>query len=417
MVAVIHSGDLTELLDRADAHGSVRRFTLSWRRIEWRGGSSHLCLLVYEDQVRWLGRANPGNNITTLERRIEVVDIEEVEPLPLPEIIVRLPAALQEHFRPGVLPAATGEATVDVLRELLPHHGPLITRLNTPYRRSRPTGRRDLPLEEQRDGTGLVLEFSGVGRSAVRDWRADPQAPSFLAGVQEQRFVSEETLIDHDVARFPGLVERLNAHVDWRVFRNRNSSVFVLNANQEPLEQVTGTDLIYWHEEHQSFVLVQYKRMKREAPDGGASSLGYRPDAQMNDEIARMREIDLSFGSSADGSFRLYDRPCWIKLCDPTAAFENPRALIKGMYFTREHFEELLTTVPRGPKGGVRIGYATAARHINNTMFADLVRDAWVGTRGTGTTELGQLISQTLADRRALVFGAGLRASRQRSRR
>lgn len=408
MVAVIHGEDLTELLDIADLHGRARRLTIPWPRRAWAGTESHLCLLVYEEEVRWLGRAIAGNAITTWDRRIEIVDIEPIPSLPLAEVRAQLPPKVQEYFRTGLLPEGTGVATVAALRALLPEYAPLINRLNAPYRRSRPFGRRGLLLDEQRDATGLVLDISGVRRDVLRDWRPDPQAPSFLAGVEQQRYVSEETLIDHDVARFPGLAEQAGGHVDWRVFGNRNTTVFVMNANMEPLERSTGVDLVYYNETHRSFVLVQYKRMRRESADGGESTLAYRPDKQMVDELARMREVDQVFGTSTDGGFRLSSKPCWVKLCNPSAASEDPRALIKGLYLAREHFEEVVTTAVKGPRGGVRIGYANAGRHVNNTLFTELVRDAWIGTRGTGTDELAQLIAEILASRKAVVFGSGL---------
>lgn len=59
----------------------------------------------------------------------------------------------------------------------------------------------------------------------------------------------------------------------------------------------------------------------------------------------------------------------WFKLCDPDPAIEDPTALIKGMYFALDHFEELLAT-QRGPRDGIRIGYDDVDRYFSNTMFS-----------------------------------------------
>lgn len=116
-----------------------------------------------------------------------------------------------------------------------------------------------------------------------------------------------------------------------------------------------------------------------------------------------MRAVDERFGS-ADGEFRLYSQACWLKLCDPSPTVSDPARLVKGMYLARTHFEELLATC-HGPRGGVRLGYDNVARHLDNTMFTDLVEHGWIGTRGTGTRELGEVVRSVLEAGSSVTIG------------
>jgi hypothetical protein len=69
-------------------------------------------------------------------------------------------------------------------------------------------------------------------------------------------------------------IERPNGMVH---FSRGAERLTVLNVNRRPLEQLTGADLIYHNETHDSFVLVQYKTMSREEDDGKTRLVYGRP--------------------------------------------------------------------------------------------------------------------------------------------
>src|SRR5690606_25462721 len=98
---------------------------------------------------------------------------------------------------------------------------------------------------------------------------------------------------------------------------------------------------------------------------------------------------------------------CWFKFCDPGAHVDGATELVKGMYIALDHAVELLSTSP-GPRRGQRLGYENVGRYINNTLFVQLVKDGWIGTRGTGTDDLEVVIKNVLRSRRALVLGVQL---------
>jgi hypothetical protein len=401
MVAIIDSGDISDVLWRLFLRGERDMYTVAWRRSEWEGAKSHLALLLNdEDTVAWLGRARGRKNVSDRDRRVEILEIEDFPGPKLDALRVWVPNRHVKSVQLGVLPDATGRAVVRALVERYPHWAETIGRLEQPERFVLPDGQRGRLFNEQRDGIGLVLEIGGLDRDVLREWSPDSAAsPSFLAGVRPPS-VSEQQLLNHDVGRFPDLVEELNAEVDWRVFENDRRRMFVMNANMEPVEETLGVDVVYYNETFKSFVLVQYKRMVSD----GSHKLWYRPDGHLASELKKMQVVDEEYGSK-DGDFRLFGKATWLKLCNPDARPDDPRELIKGMYLAREHFVELMNTC-RGPRGGVRMGYENVPRHINNTTFTQLVKDGWIGTRGSGTVELRKIIRTVLESRRALVLGA-----------
>ncbi|WP_432198789.1 hypothetical protein [Streptomyces sp. bgisy027] len=68
------------------------------------------------------------------------------------------------------------------------------------------------------------------------------------------------------------------------------------------------------------------------------------------------------------------------------------------LYLTREHFQELLQHPEAlGPSGGTRIVEESVPRYLNNTTFTTLLRDGWIGTRGTGWDYVIDLIRESLS--------------------
>jgi hypothetical protein len=177
-----------------------------------------------------------------------------------------------------------------------------------------------------------------------------------------------------------------------------------MNANNKGPEATLGVDVIYYHEERKAFVLVQYKKMRKE---GRANRLSYRPDTRLAGQLERMRKLDER-SAGIVGDFPLLSTPCWLKLCDPSPKVDRLDEWIRGMYLAREYFEELLEG-RKGLRGGVRLGYDNVPRHVTNTLFVDLVRDGWIGTRGTATDEVMTAVRESLAADRAVMLGVQTR--------
>jgi hypothetical protein len=148
-----------------------------------------------------------------------------------------------------------------------------------------------------------------------------------------------------------------------------------------------GVDLIYYQETRASLTLVQYKAMERDSDDWY-----YRPasDGHIAEQLDRMRAVDEKCLLSAlpGDDYRLSAAPCWIKLCRSENVIPRTDELIRGMYLTRAYFERLKDdpeTPCRGERGAVRFSYGTVPRYLDNTTFAQLVADGWIGSSGTAT--------------------------------
>ena len=99
----------------------------------------------------------------------------------------------------------------------------------------------------------------------VLRWMPASEAPprSFLAGLPGA-VLREDAMIVADFSQIPGFEAVKDTQFAAKEFvdpRDSNSRLMVLMANRLPLEQQTGADLIYYHERHKAFVMVQYKAM------------------------------------------------------------------------------------------------------------------------------------------------------------
>jgi hypothetical protein len=306
--------------------------------------------------------------------------------------------------RIGILPEHGGQAVVRAIIEMRPHEAGLIRSLQRPLDVRFPRGAAGELLNQERDGLGLLLGLAGVGRQVLRSWSSSQAGIPFLDGLPE-RSIMEDHLIVHDTERFGSWLPRETGHVAWRSFTDGRNKIFVMNANRTAVEHTLGVDVVYWNEQRSSFVLVQYKKMRRESDEpAGPTHLEYRPDHNLSGELERMRQVDAQCRPQP-GDFRLLSTPCWFKLCDPSGHVGDPTDLIKGMYFAREHFEELMQTC-RGPRGGTVITYENSTRHLSNTLFIELVRDGWIGSSGSASDQIRDLVRESISTGHAVLFGA-----------
>jgi hypothetical protein len=405
LVAIIDGEDLGDRLEQNTIFGDTITFSQAWRRPEWEGGKAHLALVTADGEVRLLGRAQGGAHITTVDRIVRVTEAQHIESIPIDEIRRVLPHRHQRIMdRIGILPEAGGQAVVRVIVEMRPYAADMIRGLQRPSDVRFPRGAAGELLNQERDGLGLLLGLAGVGRQVIRTWSSTQTGVPFLEGLPD-RSILEDHLIVHDTERFGSWVPRESGHVSWRSFTDGRRRIFVMNANRTAVEHTLGVDVVYWNEQQSSFVLVQYKKMRKEGNDNeGTTRLEYRPDRNLGSELERMRQVDARCAPQP-GDFRLLSTPCWLKLCNPSGRVGDASDLIKGMYFAREHFEELIRTF-RGPRGGTVITYENSTRHLSNTLFIELVQDGWIGSSGSASDQIRDLVRESISTGHSVLFGA-----------
>jgi hypothetical protein len=162
-------------------------------------------------------------------------------------------------------------------------------------------------------------------------------------------------------------------------------------------------DLIYRHIEADTTVLVQYKRMRQD----GNGDWFYRPDAQLEKELARMRKVDRQLSTDdSPQTWRLYPHGCLLKLVRQPKEFD-PRSdrLLSGIYLPLEYLDKLLADDSTlTDKGARRLGYDTIDRYLTNGLFVALVRQGWIGTRGLTTKAVAALIDAAVSAGRSVLL-------------
>lgn len=179
----------------------------------------------------------------------------------------------------------------------------------------------------------------------------------------------------------------------------------MLLANRLPLEELTGTDLIYFNELHRSFVMVQYKAMEH---DGGGAHFRL-PNEGLDKEIGRMQAIEAQLKAvpvrDTKENYRLHSGTFYIKICTRSQFNPDDIKLFPGMYFPLDHWLRLASDPTlTGPREGRLVTYENAGRYIENDFFIKLVASAWIGSHAEQSSVLEVAIRNTLEAGRAVAL-------------
>ena len=148
-------------------------------------------------------------------------------------------------------------------------------------------------------------------------------------------------MIFNDLVNIPGFDLIRTSKYSSSVFENDKTRLTVLLANRLPLEELLGTDLIYFNEDFKCFIMVQYKVMEKEN-----ENYVYRvPNDQLTEEIARMDSILASLTNIESKNniddFRISKEPFFIKIC-PRIEFDPDKlGLSSGMYLPLNYLKLL----------------------------------------------------------------------------
>jgi hypothetical protein len=389
-------------------------------------------------EADYIGISQKGRLTATDEVTLAVSNLVPVKGLSVEAIRKKLPPRLSFRFSPpleGVY--CPGPRVWESVLSLLAGQrgvGPRIQDLRHIIDESE---RRRLGYEGgievfERDAVASALQTWGgpslrkrMLRGIVPD-RLNPTAP-FLSSIRDVS-VPEDLQIVHDQVTFPGLEVARPAIVGSLTLTNRDRTEYltILNCNRQPLEQTLGVDLIYYNHVFDSFVLVQYKLMKRRSFTEGYRP-EYRPDSDKSHagELQRMVKADEMLRSlprrtsSEVGMFRLSGRPFYVKLCEARVKAPLDAGMTPGMYVPLGLWRRLLKSPGvRGPRGGRLITWDNCPRRFNNSEFTNLLRQGWIGSAAGQSAALREIIEEVLKSNRMLVLAATSagRASREMRR-
>jgi hypothetical protein len=380
-----------------------------------------VALIVFagEEAVGGCARIRRRGKAVSYKWRVRFDEFVEFdEPIGFAELIERIGQSAAREFGSlverggGSLSAEAGRSVLDALKELRPETADALDRLAQISSRP-PTARRsegEPVVEYERDAVGLALEFAGLSderSSVLRSWEGDTTEP-FLVGISDYA-VLEDRMIDHDAQVFGGWELLEGSVVGISRFERRDRRVTVINVNRSGIEKSLGVDLIYYSSHHRAYVIVQYKRMEK----GTDKDWTFRPDAQLDDELARVRAlVPASDVVSSPAEYRLDPACGYLKICSRIVADPFSDALMPGIYLPLAYWDVLAASGSlTGPRAGRLLTHERAERWIHNTLFIDLVQAAWVGSRGATTEQITEIIRSGLDAQRSLILARASRPS------
>ena len=372
-------------------------------------------ILQPDGTLSHIGRGRRGLSAGTDLRRLNVTDMYALTSIVTgDDLINAIEQKFQKHLTSrlqngGKLPKATSVALVDTLIELAPECRESISAFSTRQRElleGLSTSERTA-LAYQKETIATALNLSGIPRDDLADWEVSMgiQPASFLEGLPEAR-LREDPMIVNDLMNVPGYdFIKTIPNASAAVFTNEGKRLTVILANRLPLEQQTGTDLIYYNETYKAFVMVQYKAMEKHNTLGAVFR---HPEAQLTAEVNRMEDFLVQLGkvksSKSKENVRLSENPFFFKFC-PRIQFEpNKTGLTKGMYIPFSYWKALEAEPLEKGRKTKDLAYSTVGRYFDNTSFAMMVANAWVGTSISQSAILEEWIRDVIASGRAITF-------------
>src|SRR5690554_4366126 len=289
-----------------------------------------VCFVVSAGKLTHIGLGRRGVRAGTGLRRLNIDQAEELpDPISVRKLLNRLPkrnaASVRKRFQSGGLLTDKGfHAVIESVRQLSSQASTLLER----FSQARTERIRQLSakarsnLAQQKEALLTALSIAGLSRDPVQEWTPSDGVPvSFLDGLPSVR-LREDPMVVNDLQNLPGFEVIKTYPYGAAVFESEETSerLTVILANRLPLEEQTGTDLIYFNETYQSFVMVQYKAMEREDRRDGPAQAVYRLRSEEHtSELSRMDAVLSTLRAYAPntdiGGFRLTENPFFLKLC------------------------------------------------------------------------------------------------------
>jgi hypothetical protein len=373
----------------------------------------------FESQsVTHIANGRKGSSAGTGLVRLNLEDLQPLKsPIPYAVLLEAIPARLRQHLRRvfengGIIPPKTLGAMVDAITKLDDTIAPRLSRFSDQRReRIRALTRQSREnLAVQKETLGMALEIAGLPKEELLAWSPTANQRSFLDGLP-QAYVREDAMIVADLSTVPGFsaIQDGVTHFAARTFEaqhNPGVRLTVTMANKLALEEQTGADLIYYNETYRSFVMVQYKAMER-GNDG--PEFRWKAGDQLAQEIQRMDDLlgelaKIPPDDDPDG-FRFTHDPFMLKFCSRMDFDPDDKGLFPGIYLPVGLWKKLSVSGRlRGPKGGNLLTYDNVGRRINNTEFATLVANAWIGTTIGQSHLLEKVIRAVLTTGKTVTF-------------
>ena len=342
------------------------------------------------------GTAATDRDVAVRLDRVTSVD----PPLPVSELLNELPTSLRRHLlarvsEGGHLPPTTDNAVHLAISRLAPEAAAAIAAIERELQAPSVTGPSADRWAVERDAVLLSAKIGDFGAESLEEWSEPGDDQPVLAGLLGRQEAAE---IDFDASHFPGLRALPRVHTSIHVFTDGDRRLEVVNANASGVETALGTDLLYFHHQTESFVLVQYKKANQ--------SGSLQVDDRLLDQIVRMEKF---VAGSADveqrpESWRLgLGNAAWLKVVKPGPFRVGPTSLLSGMYLPADYCRRLLSATTSDTPEVTALSFETVQRYVTNKLFVALVREGWVGTTGISPAATYDYVKHALRRKRSVV--------------
>ena len=374
-----------------------------------------ICFIINEEgNITHIGRGKRGVRAGTDLRRLNIQQIFQLEN-PISAVSVANDTHLRlRHYlikkaeSGGLIATKSFEEFLSVFLERASETTPILNK----YSRERRIRIEQLSastiksLAEQKEAVLTAMNIAGIEKEEVQGWDyiEGEEPSSFLDGIKNVR-IREDSMVINDLTNIPGFELLRTSRFSSSIFENDKTRLTVLLANRLPLEELLGTDLIYYNEDFKCFIMVQYKVMEKEN-----DKFVFRlPNTQFSDEISRMDSISEAISRISNkkeiSDFRIYNAPFFIKIC-PRIEFQPDNVgLSSGMYIPLEYLKLLqIDESIIGTRGGRAISFDNVGRYFNNSAFKTIIEGGWIGTNHNQSIILEQMIRNILENGRTAVL-------------
>lgn len=396
-----------------------QKFTDAISALDWNLKEIQICAISFDGRtISFMSLVKRGRKVASYKYGVEFFNFIRLKPVPFDDITRNIGSKFTHYSIRSTsgtgrsIAPATWKEFISTLKKLRPESSDDIDRLIILCN----TSKKSLDKEAfekvafERDAVGIALDIFKADRQEVlKTWIPSKEPAPFLKGLKESK-IFEDTMIQHD-ARIFGDWSLLKNYVIGAIeFIRGDEKLTVLNVNRTDIEHALGVDLLYYHHKYDSYIFVQYKRMNKELTKDGNHEFVYRPiDKSYLSEITRMGQyINTNDGSSESldlREYRLNPNAFYFKLCPKITLQPLSTDLIKGMYLPMEYWEIInVSSKCKGKKDGIIITYDNVERHLNNTLFVELVQDGWIGSRRKISSTFTNMIKSLVEDDKSVIF-------------
>ena len=366
-----------------------------------------------DKRITHIANGQRGQSGGTNRVQLKIQQLERLtRPIPFSEALEAVPPRVRLHLdgylqNGGLLPPETRKSFVDFMARADPKVAERVDALSSVHAvlpDLSPTARETLAFEK--DAVGLLLRLAEIDPEVVLNW----QKPRFERGAQHYYLqglhVDEHTIIASDARTLPGFdtIRRSASYHGALTFRGHRASksITIINAHPGRIEELTGTDLIYWNHAYRSFVMVQYKAMRYES---GRWVFRWQEGDSFMGQIQRMEALrswiePLGESKEHPHGYRFSSNPFFIKFCKRVAFDPATPKLFDGMYIPLDLWHRLQRSGRlRGEQNGnlARISHTVTAEGFGGSVGAEFLpreqvereqaalRPCFRGVRGAGT--------------------------------